>query len=85
MFPYILVDLDGTLTDPKPGITGCVQYALHELGIEEPDLDRLEVVIGPPLGESFMEFYGMERRLGDRAGEKYRGGFAGAGSYGKEL
>ena len=54
MFQYILFDLDGTLTDPKPGITGCVQYALHELGIEEPDLDRLEVFIGPPLVESFI-------------------------------
>ena len=56
MFQYILFDLDGTLTDPKPGITGCVQYALHAMGIEEPDLDKLEVFIGPPLVESFMEF-----------------------------
>ena len=56
MFQYILFDLDGTLTDPKPGITGCVQYALHEMGIEEPDADRLEVFIGPPLVESFMQF-----------------------------
>ena len=25
MFQYILFDLDGTLTDPKPGITGWAQ------------------------------------------------------------
>lgn len=48
MFPYVLFDLDGTLTDPKPGITQCVQYALHCMGIEEPDLDKLEPFIGPP-------------------------------------
>ena len=33
MFPYVLFDLDGTLTDPKPGITQCVQYALRCMGI----------------------------------------------------
>ena len=34
MFEYILFDLDGTLTDPKLGITSSVQYALRALGIE---------------------------------------------------
>lgn len=46
MFSYILFDLDGTVSDPKAGITGSVQYALRALGIEEPDLDRLEPFIG---------------------------------------
>lgn len=31
MFKYILFDLDGTLTDPKLGITSSVQYALRAL------------------------------------------------------
>ena len=85
MFQYILFDLDGTLTDPKPGITGCVQYALHEMGIEEPDLDRLEIFIGPPLMDSFMEFYGMERQMAERAVEKCRERFAVTGIYENEL
>ena len=34
MYRYILFDLDGTLTDPKEGITKCVQYALKYFGIE---------------------------------------------------
>ena len=59
MKDYLLFDLDGTLTDPKVGITTCVQYALKELGIEEPDLDKLEPFIGPPLKDSFMNFYGQ--------------------------
>ena len=29
VFQYLLFDLDGTLTDPKIGITTCVQYALR--------------------------------------------------------
>ena len=52
MFQYCLFDLDGTLTDPREGITKCVQYALRHFGIEEPDLTKLEYLIGPPLKDS---------------------------------
>lgn len=43
----LLFDLDGTLTDPREGITRSVQYALGKLGIDEPDLTALEHFIGP--------------------------------------
>ncbi len=59
MFDAILLDLDGTLTDPKEGITKCVQYALMKMGIIEPSLDSLLNFIGPPLVDSFQKFYGM--------------------------
>ncbi|WP_312714211.1 HAD hydrolase-like protein, partial [Stutzerimonas nitrititolerans] len=45
----ILFDLDGTLTDPREGITRSIQHALARLGIDEPDLAKLEPFIGPPL------------------------------------
>jgi phosphoglycolate phosphatase len=32
----LLIDLDGTLTDPKSGIIDCVQYALQIMGQEAP-------------------------------------------------
>ncbi|MEH1900165.1 MAG: HAD family hydrolase [Nostoc sp.] len=51
----ILFDLDGTLTDPKLGITGCIQYALSELGYKPPDADQLHWCIGPPLKDSFSQ------------------------------
>ena len=76
---YLLFDLDGTLTDPKVGICTCVQYALADQGIEEPDLDKLEPFIGPPLIESFMNYYGMNREDGQRAVEKYRERFKDVG------
>ena len=59
MSDMILFDLDGTLTDSAPGITRCVQYALASFGIEEPDLDKLCPFIGPPLSDSFKEYYGF--------------------------
>lgn len=72
MYEYILFDLDGTLTDPKEGITKSVQYALASVDINEPDLDKLEPFIGPPLHESFMDFYGFDRETAMKLVEKYR-------------
>ena len=85
MFPYVLFDLDGTLTDPKPGITQCVQYALRCMGIEEPDLDKLEPFIGPPLTDSFREFYGMDQEQAAEAVAKYRERFSEKGLYENEI
>ncbi len=71
-FHTLLFDLDGTLTDPKLGITRCVQYALQKFGIEEPDLDQLVPFIGPPLLESFHEFYGIDGQQALEAAAAYR-------------
>lgn len=75
-YKYLLFDLDGTLTDPKEGITSSVQYALRSFGIDEPDPDKLEPFIGPPLRESFMNFYGFDKEKAEEAVEKYREWFA---------
>lgn len=76
MFQYCLFDLDGTLTDPREGITKSVQYALRHFGIEEPDLRKLEPFIGPPLLDSFMEFYGLGEQQAQEAITVYRERFA---------
>lgn len=55
----VLFDLDGTLTDPAEGITKSVRHALNAFGIEVPDLRELNRFIGPPLADSFRDFYGM--------------------------
>lgn len=72
MFQNLLFDLDGTLTNSGEGITKCVQYALKAQGIDEPDLKRLEVFIGPPLRDSFMKYYGMTKEEAEAGVEKYR-------------
>ncbi|MBD2447006.1 HAD family hydrolase [Nostoc sp. FACHB-152] len=51
----ILFDLDGTLTDPKPGITRSIQFALSELGHKPPQTNELDWCIGPPIKESFSQ------------------------------
>ena len=54
----ILFDLDGTLTDPAEGITKAVEVALNHYGITVENRSTLNKFIGPPLDESFPEFYG---------------------------
>lgn len=81
MYTHILFDLDGTISDPKEGITKSVQYALGFFGIVEENSDKLEPFIGPPLKDSFMEFYGMDEKKALEAMEKYRERFAVYGLY----
>ena len=69
---YILFDLDGTLTDPMKGITKSVRYALNYYGIEVNDLNDLLPFIGPPLRDSFQEFYGFDALKAEEAVVKYR-------------
>lgn len=69
---YYLFDLDGTLTDPKEGITKSVQYALESYGIDVYDLDELDKFIGPPLFDAFIEYYGFSETDARGAIEKYR-------------
>lgn len=80
-YRYLLFDLDGTLTDPKEGITTSVQYALKAFGIEETDLDKLTPFIGPPLRDSFMNFYGFSEGQAEEAVAKYREWFVPKGIF----
>jgi len=53
-----LFDLDGTLTDPRTGITRCIQYALERMGRPVPEADALTWMIGPPLLAGFTKLLG---------------------------
>lgn len=82
---YILFDLDGTLTDPKEGITKAVQYALKKHDIEVESRDELEKFIGPSLKYSFMEFYSFNEEQALQAVEDYREYFKPIGLYENEV
>ena len=80
MYKKILFDLDGTLTNPKTGITKSVQYALAHFGIEE-EADNLTQFIGPPLIDSFMNFYGFSLEQAREGVTVYREYFAPKGIF----
>jgi phosphoglycolate phosphatase len=75
----IFFDLDGTLTDPKPGITRSIQYALQKLDLPVPPQDELTWCIGPPLRASFVKMLGEGRA--DLAVSLYRERFGDVGLY----
>ena len=54
-YKYVLFDLDGTLTNPKEGITKSVVYSLEKQNIKAASADSYEHFIGPPLDDSYRE------------------------------
>lgn len=54
-----LIDIDGTLMDSGEGIMKCAQYALKKMGVTIEDWCTLRFFVGPPLEDSFKEFYGF--------------------------
>jgi phosphoglycolate phosphatase len=56
----VLFDLDGTLTDPREGITRCIAHALEHMGVESPPLEALTFAIGPPLRASLAQVLGTQ-------------------------
>lgn len=81
MKQFILFDLDGTITNPKEGITKSIRYALHHMGIEVEDPDTLCKHIGPPLKHGFMDFWGFGEEEADRGVALYREYFTVKGIY----
>jgi len=80
----IYFDLDGTLTNPKPGITRSIQYALNRLDRAAPSEDELTWCIGPPLRASLKKLLGSDD-LADKALLLYRERFADIGIFENEV
>jgi len=76
----ILVDLDGTLVDPKPGLIGSVQHALRKLGQPVPPVDELLWLIGPPFRVSLPNLLGSPDRVEEAIGY-YRESYLDGGMY----
>ena len=56
-YTHIFFDLDGTLTDPAPGITNAIIYARKKWGLEAGTNEDYLKFIGPPMPQSFEEFW----------------------------
>ena len=73
----IFFDLDGTPTNPKEGITGCVQYSLEQMGAPVPSKDELTSCIGTPLVENSTKLVGADRAAEDMSCYRRRVGTIG--------
>jgi len=60
-FDTVLFDLDGTLTDPKVGITASIRYALDRMGVAHDPADDFTWCIGPPIQRSFERLVGAAK------------------------
>jgi len=80
-FNYIIFDLDGTLTDPSEGIINSIIYALEKMNIDFKDRESLKKFIGPPLHESFMKYFDMNKEKAFLAVKYYREYFSERGIY----
>ncbi|BDA74700.1 similar to indigoidine systhesis protein IdgB [Calothrix sp. PCC 7716] len=78
----ILFDLDGTLTDPKIGITRSIQYALTEMGYSLDDDYLLDWCIGPPLKGCFAQLLNTsDETILNKALSLYRSRFSTIGLF----
>lgn len=80
LLSHIFFDLDGTLTNPRLGITACIRHALLKLNAPVPADDELAQWIGPPLQASFQQALGSSEQATE-AVQLYRDRFARVGLY----
>lgn len=71
-YDVVLFDLDGTLTDSSVGIINSIIYALDKYGISAEDKTVLRKFLGPPLHESFKEYFCFDDEKSMEAVKYYR-------------
>ena len=81
LYDVILFDLDGTLTDSADGIINSVAYALKRMGIPCGDRQLQRRFVGPPLQDSFRDFYGFSEEQVRKAVRLFREYFSEKGIY----
>ncbi|HBC29250.1 MAG TPA: phosphoglycolate phosphatase [Prevotellaceae bacterium] len=85
MTDTLFFDLDGTLVDSGDGIMKTVRHTLARFGIQVEDWQQLRPFVGPPLEDSFRDFYGFGERQAQEAVEVYREEFARQGIFDQRL
>jgi phosphoglycolate phosphatase len=82
----VLLDLDGTLSDSRPGIEACFRFMLVELGHDPAAVGDLSWAVGPPIGVSIrtlLEKYGapVEQSTVELGLSTYRARYSTVGLY----
>ena len=81
----VAFDLDGTLSDPKRGLTSAFAYALSKSEVRFGKIEDLTKFIGPPLRDSFKEEYGLTEEQADTALDLFREYYSVYGWWDNEL
>ncbi len=84
-YKVIAFDLDGTLTDPKRGLTSAFAYGLKKMGVKFGNVGELQKFIGPPLRDSFQSEYGLSEHDANEALRLFREYFGVYGWWDNEL
>ena len=85
MKKIVYFDLDGTLSDSAPGIYNGIKYAQKKFGLREMTKEELQYCVGPPMPDSFMKIWGINRRLGQKVLDAYREYYAPKGIFENSL
>lgn len=85
MLKYVLFDLDGTISKSGIGIKNSIRYALKKFGDLVASEDKLSLMIGPPLVDGFMQFFGLSREDAITATSYYREYYSARGKFETEI
>lgn len=78
---HIFFDLDGTLTDPALGITNAIIHGRKKWGLPcGPNSDYIKF-IGPPMPQSYVDFWGMSPEEAKEFLKAYREYFSTVGLF----
>lgn len=76
----LFFDLDGTLSDPYPGIAASIAYACQKMDLSLPDDAAMRSFVGPPLIDTLTAMTGSAP-LGQRALAFFRERYASTGLF----
>ncbi len=74
--PVVLFDFDGTLADTGPAVKRAAEYTLRTHGFSLDAVGDLQLLIGPPIVDGFMEVAHLTREEAEGLVETYRAAFA---------
>ena len=83
-YKNILFDLDGTLTDSKPGIVNSLRFALQYSGMDTDNMN-LDKFIGPPIMDTFVNTMGLNHQKAEEITKIYRENYSKTGIYENSL
>lgn len=77
MYKSIIFDVDGTILNPEEGIISSVSYTIEKAGLARLDEKQLKEFVGPPVQNSFQNFYGVNKDEAQKLANIFRSRYKG--------